>query len=266
MATLRQLRRTDSELQAVLPAPDILQAATDTTYQDRGTVYTVVTTVWAFLGQLLHADHSCQRAVHALNAHRAATGQEPVSDDTGGFCKARQRLPEKLCTTLLQRSGQQAESDAPATWNWQGRRVRVVDGSTLKVADSPANRAAFPLRKGWVPGISYSVVRILVAFSLVTGSVVNGLLVPYQGKGNGETAMLRALADHFERDDVLLGDGYFSGYWDLVWWQQRGVAVVSRLANNRRADFRRGRQPILGNWRCVKSVCACSARVFACRR
>jgi hypothetical protein len=151
-------------------------------------------------------------------------------------------LPEKLCTTLLQRSGQQAEADAPAAWNWHGRRVRVVDGSTLKVADSPANRAAFPLRRGWLPGVSYAVVRILVVFSLVTGSVVNGLLVPYQGKGNGETALLRALAEHFETDDVLLGDSYFSGYWDIVWWHQRGVAVVSRLANKRHVDFRRGRR------------------------
>src|ERR1043166_3084971 len=239
---LRQVRRCDFELHALLPADDITAALTETGYRDRGGLYTAVGTVINFLGQVLRADRSCQRAVHAISAQRVASGQRPGSADTGGYCKARQRLPEDCCQRLMRQSGKKLEALAPDAWRWQGRRVRIADGSTLKIADTARNRAAYPLQRGLVAGTSFPIVRILVLFSLAVGGVLDGVLSPYQGKGTGETAMLRTLADHFEPDDVLLGDRYFSGFWDMAWWQQLGVDVVSRLSNGRRCDFRRGRR------------------------
>jgi hypothetical protein len=239
---LRQLRRGECELHSLLPADEITAAFTETGYRDRGRLYTAVSTVIHFVGQILRADRSCQRAVHAIAAQRVASGQKPPSADTGGYCKARQRLPEAGCTRLMRQSGTELEAMAPEHWRWCGRRVRIADGSTLKIADTDRNRAAYPLQRGLRAGTSYPVVRILVLFSLAVGCVLDGLLSPYQGKGTGETAMLRALAERFEPGDVLLGDRYFSGFWDIAWWQRRGVDVVSRLSNGRRGDFRRGRR------------------------
>src|SRR5258708_10013306 len=144
LEALRQVRRDDFELHALLPADDIQAAVTHTGYRERGTLYTAVATVITFLGQILRPDRSCQRAVHAVIAHRAATGQRPCSADTGGYCKARQRLPEALGTRLLQESGRPLEAAVPDRWHWQGRRVRLADGSTLKIADTAPNPAAFP--------------------------------------------------------------------------------------------------------------------------
>jgi Transposase DDE domain len=242
LEALRRVRRDDFELQALLPVADVQAAVTHTGYRDRGTLYTAAATVLHFLGQVLRPDRSCQRAVDAVVAHRVATGRRPCSADTGGYCKARQRLPEALGARLLQQSGGQLEHAAPDCWHWQGRRVRLADGSTLKIADTPANCAAYPLQRSIVPGTSYPVVRILVLFALAVGGVLDGVLTPYRGKGTSETAMLRGLADHFEPGDVLLGDRYFSGYWDIAWWLRRGVDVVTRLSNGRTADFRRGRR------------------------
>jgi IS4 transposase len=45
-----------------------------------------------------------------------------------------------------------------------------------------------------------------------------------------------------EAGDVLLADRYDSGWFDLAWWQQRGVEVVTRLPQRRRCDRRRGRR------------------------
>jgi hypothetical protein len=86
------------------------------------------------------------------------------------------------------------------------------------------------------------VVRILVVFSLIAGCLIDAALRPYQGKGTGETAMLRELSEAFEPGDVLLGDRYFSGYWDIAWWLSHGVDVVTRLPVSRRSDFRRGQR------------------------
>jgi hypothetical protein len=204
LPTLRQVRRGDCELQALVPVEEINTAVAATDYRDRGTLYTAVSTILTFLGQVLRADRSCQRAVNALAAQRLAAAQAPCSADTGGYCKARKRLPEAVCTRLMQQSGAKLEAEVPDAWRWQGRRVLLADGSTLKIADTAANRQEYPLQQGIVSGTSYPVVRILVLFSLAVAGVIDGLLRPYQGKGTGETAMLRDLADHFRPEDILL--------------------------------------------------------------
>src|SRR5262245_30074015 len=53
-------------------------------------------TPWAFLGQVLSADHCCRAAVARLIAHPLAHGQKPCSAETGAYCQARKRLPESF--------------------------------------------------------------------------------------------------------------------------------------------------------------------------
>jgi putative transposase len=241
-AAFQKVRRGDVELEGLLPAAEVQAACAEAKYHDQATVYTAPITVLAFLAQMLRADRSCQQTVAGMAAHRVANNRSPCSVDTGGYCKARQRIPEQVFQILLNESARKAESQAPDRWSWRGRRVRVVDGSTLQIADTPANRREYPLQHGLEPGCHYPVVRILVVFSLAVGLVVDALLQPYEGKGTGETAMLRKLAHHFLAGDVVLGDRYFAGWWDIAWWQRRNVDVVTRLPASRRADFRRGRR------------------------
>ena len=46
-------------------------------------------TLWAFIGQALDPDYSCNRALSRIQVHRAAMGLKPSSADTGAYCKAR---------------------------------------------------------------------------------------------------------------------------------------------------------------------------------
>ena len=59
-------------------------------------------TLETFIAQVLSTDHSCRDAVAQVVAQRLADGQAPCSSDTGGYCKARQRLPEALVMKLVQ--------------------------------------------------------------------------------------------------------------------------------------------------------------------
>jgi hypothetical protein len=77
---------------------------------------------------------------------------------------------------------------------------------------------------------------------LAVGTVLEAAIRPYQGKGTGETAMLREMADLFQPGDILLADRYFSGYWDVAFWVARGVHVVVRNSASRKSDFRRGQR------------------------
>lgn len=241
-AAFAQVRRGDWEVEGLLPAARIEAACRRADYQDQGKLYTAVVTLQMFLSQMLRADRGCQSAVCGLAAHRAAQQQPPCSADTGGYCKARQRIPEPVVADLLRESGAALEAQGAAEWQWCQRPVRVVDGSTLLIADTPENLAAYPLQRQLTPGCHFPVVRILVVFALATGAVLEAALRPYQGKGTGETGMLRDLAERFAAGDVLLGDRYFSGFWDLAWWLARGVDVVTRLPASRRSDFRQGQR------------------------
>lgn len=240
-AAFARLRNTDFEVEGLLPADAILSACDEAGYQDRSPLYTAVATVQMFLKQLLQNDHSCQRAVSGLVAHRAAQGQA-CSAATGSYCVARQRLPEGVFWNLLRESGRQAEHDAPEEDLWCQRRVRVVDGSTLLIADTPQNRQEYPLQANLNVGCHFPLVRILAVFSLTAGVVLEAALRAYKGKGTGETGMLRDLAPHFAAGDVLLNDRYFAGYWDILWWFARGIDTVTRLPASRRDDFRRGQR------------------------
>jgi hypothetical protein len=48
----------------------------------------------------LSADHSCRAAVARLIAHRISRGQSPCSGETGAYCQARKRLPEKFFSAV----------------------------------------------------------------------------------------------------------------------------------------------------------------------
>lgn len=208
----------------------------------QGWIYTPEATIWVFLSQCLSADHSCRDAVARLAAWRVAQGLRPCSADTGAYCTAREDLPEETCKQLVRRTGQELEDQAPREWFWHKRRVRVADGTTITMPDTPENQAEYPQQKNQKPGCGFPIMRILVVFSLAVGTVLEAAIRPYEGKQTGENSMLRTLHDSFAAGDVLLADRYFSGWFDLALLQQRGVDVVIRKHQLRATDFRTGRR------------------------
>lgn len=239
---MRRVKRGNLALSGLVSPQEVDEACQAAGYQSSASLYAPNTTVLTFLAQLLGLGGSCQQAVDGLIAERTASGKSKCSTDTGGYCKARSRVPEKVYWQLARSAGRSVAESASAPQLWMGLRVNVVDGSTAKIADTEANRSEYPLMAGLVPGLHYPIVRLLVVFSLAVGTVLDAAIRPYQGKGTGETGMLRELADVFKRGDVLLGDRYFAGYWDIAFWLQRGVHVVSRLPVSREAKFRDGQR------------------------
>jgi hypothetical protein len=90
--------------------------------------------------------------------------------------------------------------------------------------------------------LGFPIVRLVVVFCLACGTVLDAAMGRCLGKKTGETALLRSLETAFEPGDVLLGDRGFSGWFDMAYWVQRGVDVVTRLHQRRRCDLRRGRR------------------------
>ena len=72
-----------------------------------------------FLGQTLSADGSCQNAVNEAAVNRLASGMKTGSVNTGGYCIARQRLPQEMVCTLARQTGELLVTHTPEDWLWR---------------------------------------------------------------------------------------------------------------------------------------------------
>ncbi len=242
-AAVAAARRHGDLYFAALLSQDRIQEAFGTARRLwQGWIYTPAVTVWVFLSQCLSPDHSCRDAVARLIAWRVARGQEPCSADTGAYCTARNDLPEETLHELVRDTGKQIEDELPESWLWHRRKVRVVDGSTITMPDTPANQAAYPQQKSQKPGCGFPIARILVVFSLAVGTVLEAAIGSYKGKQTGENSLFRGLYPMLAEGDVVLADRYFSGWFDIALVWQRGVDIVVRKHQLRATDFRAGKR------------------------
>jgi hypothetical protein len=208
----------------------------------REAVFSPVLTLWAFLTQLVSADGSCRAAVGRVMAWLVGHARPPCSPNTDPYCKARHRLPESLLVRLTRETGRELHRRTRPEWLWHGRRVKVADGTTVSMPDTAANQAAYPQHATQAPGLGFPIARMAVVFCLACGAALDAALGRYRGAGTGEAALLRGLGGTLDPGDVLIADRQFGGWFDVLWWQQRGIDVVIRLHQTRSADFRRGRR------------------------
>ena len=221
----------------ILTEANILEVLNDYGVAFRDRVFNPVTTIWGFLGQVLHDDHSCRDAVSRIIAHRAASGKPVCSPNTASYCNARSRIPTDVLSTLATRTAEELQSSIPDSWTWNGRSVFIVDGSTVSMPDTAKNQKLYPQPPKQAPGLGFPLARITVLLSLATGACHDLEIAAYQGKGTGEKSLLKRMYDTLKPGDVVLADALFDDYfitWDLC---RRGVDIVARVQHER-ADSR----------------------------
>ena len=119
-------------------------------------------TLAMFMAQALNADRSCQNAINEFSARRVTGGLRACSTSTAAYCRARQRLPQNMVSSLVSFTGQAMKASVPPAWTWQGRPVRLVDGTSVSMADTLENQAAFPQPTAQNPGLGFPISRLLV--------------------------------------------------------------------------------------------------------
>jgi hypothetical protein len=232
---------------ATLPYHDLLDgeivrsALLEEKVEFRVRTYTPLVTLWTFLTQVLDPDHSCRKAVSSLNSFLVSQCQPAVSPDTSNYCKARKRLLLSFIIRLVRMTGALLEANASSAWLWKGRSVRMVDGSTASMPDTPANQRAYPQPVSQKPGVGFPLARFVVIISLATGAVLDAALGPCFGKRTGETSLLRTLLQRMKAGSILLGDRSFASYFGIAELRGRQIDGVFRMHQRRKIDFRRGR-------------------------
>ncbi len=167
----------------------------------------------------------------------SAAGVKPPSSDTGAYSKARQRLPERLVQQLVPFVASELEKQVPIEQQWCGRRVRVLDGTTVLMSDTTANQAEYPQQSNQKPGCGWTIAKMVVLFSLLTGAVV---FAGIDSLATSEIVMSRLLYANLLPDDVILADRAYGNYLDLVLVKQQGADAVFRKNHWRKTDLRAG--------------------------
>jgi hypothetical protein len=253
----RQVRQSRKTQDQSMPFCDILQPSRVQQAMDalgrrfrQCPIFTPLLTFYAFLAQVLSADPSCREATAKLLAWQGACGGRNADDaslDTGPYCKARRRLPEELPARLAREVGGDLHRKCKqADGLLQNRPIKVVDGSTASMPDTPENQAEYPQARTQKRGVGFPILRFVVILCLRCGAVLDARVGPYKGKQTGETALLRAMLDQFQAWDIALGDRYFCSYWQIALFRQRLVDGLFRMHQKRKVDFRKGKR--LGHW------------------
>lgn len=226
----------------LLTGPQLLDQVEALLPDHRERLFPPTETLSMFLAQALSADGSCRQVVNDAMVKRVIGGMKPGSTDTGGYCKARARLPMSMVSTLAREAGGIIANGAPPWWHWRNRRVRLVDGATVTLPDTEENQAAFPQSSSQKPGLGFPICRVVALLCLGSGALLDAAMGPCEGKGSDELSLLRDVLDALQSDDILLGDALYATYfllWDLIRGGADGL-FEQHGGRKRSTDFTKG--------------------------
>ena len=240
-----RIRRQAQQVGAVdffnmLNGPQLLQITEASVPEHRERLYPPTVTLSMFMKQNLQADRSCQRAVNAWAAQRAAEGLSVQSIRTGAYCQARQRLPLQMVTALTRQTGRLLSTQAQRGWRWRGRAVKLADGTGISMPDTPENQACYPQPSTQAEGVGFPLARLVGILCLSTGAVLQAAMGAHAGKGSSELELFRSVMDALCAGDVLLADALYCNYFMIATLQAAGVDVLFEQHGARITDFRRG--------------------------
>jgi len=248
---LRQLTlsQLEARLHSCLPARLLAKPLAGPHSRER--IYCLPRTFWAWLWQRLNDNASCREVVRQVQALCALQGGPTPDEKTGGYCQARSQMPRSLLERALSASAETALRRAPDMSLLQGRALKVVDGSGLRLQDTPANQKAFPQPAIQKPGCGFPVMKLVVVFCLASGALLAGATGTLR---DSESGLLRRLLSAFKPGDIVMGDRGFGNFVMVALLASLQVDFIGRVPTNvRRVDFRQGRR--LGpydrvvNWR-----------------
>ncbi len=243
----KRISRSADQIEAVdffnlLTSPELLEMTDSLLPEHRERLYPPTLALSMFMGQVLSEDGSCQKAVDGWAAQRAAEGLGVQSINTGAYCKARQRLPVEMVSTLTRYTAQHLSCSAKAGWRWRGRCVKLVDGTGILMPDTAANQACYPQLTSQAVGVGSPLARLVGVICLSTGALIDAAMGPFTGKGTSELGLLRKLAAAFSPGDVMLADAFYCNYFLIAALQAVGVDVLFAQNGARTTDFRRGKR------------------------
>jgi len=84
---------------------------------------------------------------------------------------------------LVYKTGQLTDNMVPKQWRWHGKRVHLMDGTTLTMPDTKESQAVYPQQSGQKTGLGFPICHIVGVICLSRGTILNAAIIgPYKGK------------------------------------------------------------------------------------
>lgn len=164
-----------------------------------------------FAPQLLPAEHKRVR-------------EGTLSTNPSGYARARGRCPLKAVQMVAETVSQTLINSTTASWN--GRRVTVIDGTTVSLAPDSGLRRIYPPARNQFGETAFPTVLLLMGFELESGAAMQPVLgAMYGEQAVSETALVAELLEQLPEDSIVLADSGF------------GIFSVAWQAHLRRRDF-----------------------------
>lgn len=243
-AVIRKLKEASSvgEMLVALGSlvPQTLLGPLPSRDHSRRRQYPLSVAFWAFLAQVLSPGCPCREIVRRVQAWYASSGSgiDP-SPATTAYCTARAKIPLDILGLIHRHLAERLERDARTGDLWRGRRVRIMDGTTVSMPDTPENQSAYPQPTSQKPGCGFPVMKLVGLFSLASGALLGFARTTLRAHESRIAPQLWAL---LQAGDILLADRGFCSYFALCELARRGVLALMRAHQARAIDARSGRR------------------------
>lgn len=167
--------------------------------------------VWLVLGMALLRDRSIEEVVRHLNLVMPTPLGEPQHVSNGAVVQARTRLGPEPLAWLFHATAKVWATASADEHRWRGLAVLGLDGTTLRVPDSPENDQHFG-RPGTSRGdaaAGYPQLRLVTLMVLRSHLLLDLAFGPYR---NGELTLARQLWPHLPERALVIVDKEFSNY------------------------------------------------------
>lgn len=218
--------------------PVHLLSAEDEGTNSRERIYSLRLTFQCFIWQLLKPETACREVVRQVQALFRLRGKGRVKNGSA-YCQARLRLPRERLEKALAEMAQHADQRVGGGGRLRGRSVKVVDGTTVQLADTRKNQKRYPQLPHQKPGCGFPVLKLLALFSLSSGAILTVIMDSYHSH---DLRLFRRIWEGLKRGDVILGDRLFGDYATLADLPRQGIDVVARLNAKRKVDFRKAKR------------------------
>ena len=110
----------------------------------RERIFSFRSTFWAFVSQVLTPRTSCLEVVRKVQSFCSAQGLPVPSESDAAYCQARKKLSIERLLKIHQSVSSRLEQQIFSGWLWHERKVVVVDGTGIQLADTKDNQQAYP--------------------------------------------------------------------------------------------------------------------------
>ena len=211
----------------------------DNTSDSRERLFPQVITFWAWASQLLEQNESCEKSLTLIQQWYSANGLEPPVFDTSGYCKARRRMPSEFLNTIANKIEDYADARVEDHHLWYGHRLKAIDGTSVKLMDTPENQAEYTQPSSQKKGCGFPKMGWLGVLDLARGTICDYVTC---SERQHDAKSFYQVSDCFDPGDVVIGDRAFCSYGMICKLEGRRVDTVLRLHQKRegKLDWEKG--------------------------